>query len=142
MGDAADANPCGIDRHEMHAAVKRGDYKEVERLIGLGQVSARSDCGKTPLMTAAYYCQKEVMALLLARGAVVNALDDVTRDTAAHYVTLSLCGSIRQCGCMMVLAEHGADVALRNEDGYTVFELAAKTGNHDIADAYASVQDA
>lgn len=36
---------------------------------------------------------------------------------------MSLCGTIRQSGCMIVLAEYGADVNIRNDDGYTVFEL-------------------
>ena len=83
-----------------------------------------------------------MMSLLLDNGAVINALDENTGDTAAHYVTMSLSGGIRQSGCMIVLAEHGADVDIRNDDGYTVFELAAKNGNSEIAEAYASVVNA
>ena len=33
------------------------------------------------------------MRLLLEAGAVINALDEHTKDTAAHYVTMSLSGS-------------------------------------------------
>eukprot|EP00993_Chasmostoma_nieuportense_P005858 NODE_6475_length_531_cov_28.047030_g6310_i0.p1 GENE.NODE_6475_length_531_cov_28.047030_g6310_i0~~NODE_6475_length_531_cov_28.047030_g6310_i0.p1 ORF type:complete len:151 (+),score=36.38 NODE_6475_length_531_cov_28.047030_g6310_i0:49-453(+) len=132
---------CGVDDNEMHSKVKQGDYKGVEALLKRGLVNVRSSCGKTPLMTAGYYCQKEIMELLLDNGAVINALDERTKDTAAHYVTMSLCGGIRKSGCIIVLAEHGADVSIRNEDGYTVFELAAKHGSADIADAYATVVD-
>src|SRR5689334_9140559 len=89
-------------------------------------VNLRSPSGKTPLMTAAYYCRKDVIEALVKRGAVVNALDDNTGDTAAHYVTLSLSGHIRQCACLMTLVEADADIDIRNRDGYTVYELAAK----------------
>eukprot|EP01012_Entosiphon_sulcatum_P062923 TRINITY_DN8964_c0_g1_i1.p1 TRINITY_DN8964_c0_g1~~TRINITY_DN8964_c0_g1_i1.p1 ORF type:complete len:149 (-),score=23.91 TRINITY_DN8964_c0_g1_i1:164-580(-) len=134
--------PCGVDDSPMHVACKVGDIAAVERLIEQGQVNLRTSCGKSPLMVAAYYCHKNIMELLLGHGAVINALDDFTLDTAAHYITLSLCGTIRQCGCMIALAEHGADVTIRNGDGYTVFELAEKNGNLDIAEAYSSVVNA
>eukprot|EP00906_Rhabdomonas_costata_P008648 RCo012292 len=135
MGDV----PCGIDDHPMHSACKKGDYEEVERLIESGMVNTRSSCGKTPLMTAGYFANKEIMELLLENGAVVNAMDDVTHDTAAHYVALSLSGAVRQSGCMIVLAEHGADVFLRNDDGLNVLELAEKCGNAELAEAYSMV---
>ncbi len=83
-------------------------------------------------MTAAYMCHKGAIDVLVKYGAVVNAIDEKTGDTASHFVTLSLCGHIRQCGCMMKLLEHGAAIDLRNVDGYTVFELATKHGNNDI----------
>jgi ankyrin repeat protein len=109
---------CGVDDSEIHSAIKRGDRKALED------------------------CIAKMMSLLLDNGAVINALDENTGDTAAHYVTMSLSGGIRQSGCMIVLAEHGADVDIRNDDGYTVFELAAKNGNSEIAEAYASVVNA
>ena len=95
-------------------------------------VNLRSPCGKSPLMTAAYNCRKDVLEALVQRGAVVNALDENTGDTSAHYITLSLSGHIRQCACLMTLMEHGADIDIRNKDGHTVGELAQKNGNDDI----------
>lgn len=100
--------------------------------IQLGAVNLRSPCGKSPLMTAAYFCHKLALGKLLEHGAVINAIDEGTGDTAAHFITLSLAGHIRQSGCMMVLIEHGALIDMKNNDGYTVFELAAKNGNRDI----------
>ena len=40
---------------------------------------------------------------------------------------------------MIVLAEHDADVSLRNDDGFDVGELAEKCGTVDIAEAYSVV---
>ena len=96
------------------------------------QVNSRSPCGKSPLMTACYYCRKDVIEMLIDRGAVVNALSEGSGDTAAHFVTLSLSGHIRQCACVMVLIEKGALIDIKNDDGFTVFDLAAKNGNCDI----------
>ena len=95
-------------------------------------VNLRAPSGKTPLMTAAYCCRKDVIELLVKKGAVVNALDERTGDTAGHYVTLSLSGHIKQCACLMVLVESEANIDICNWDGYTVYALAAKNGNTDI----------
>lgn len=128
-----DEPPASIHRLIRDAARSLSD---IERdVVDNHTVNKRSVCGKTPLMTAAYYGRKDVMEMLLRHGAVVNALDDRTFDTAAHYVAQSLCGHIRQCACLMVLIEHGASIDLTNNDGYTVHELAAKNGNHDIGTA-------
>ena len=108
------------------------DLAALKSQIEEGHVNTRSPCGRSPLMTAAYFCHKAALELLIEHGAVVNAIDEATGDTAAHFVTLSLCGHIRQCGCVMVLIEHGAQIDLCNNDGYTVFQLATKNGNHDI----------
>ena len=108
------------------------DIAALQDEIANGAMNLRSPCGKSPLMTASYMCHKQAIDRLVQFGAVVNAIDENTGDTSAHFVTLSLCGHIRQCGCMMVLIEHGAAIDMRNSDGYTVFELATKNGNMDI----------
>lgn len=105
---------------------------EIEGEIDNGNVNLRSPCGKSPLMTAAYVCHKAALQLLIDRGAVVNAIHEKSGDTPAHFVTLSLSGHIRQCACVMVLIENGANIEMRNTDGYTVFQLATKNGNMDI----------
>eukprot|EP00744_Colponema_vietnamica_P012821 GILI01017981.1.p1 GENE.GILI01017981.1~~GILI01017981.1.p1 ORF type:complete len:180 (-),score=23.85 GILI01017981.1:126-665(-) len=108
------------------------DLADLEAELDLGNVNARSPRGKTPLMTAAYYGHKRALERLLDRGSVIDALHELTGDTAAHFVCLSPTGNIRQSGCMMVLIENGASIDRRNDDGFTVFELARKNGNRDI----------
>lgn len=126
--------PFEDDQVEIHRLIRHGAplddvIAEVERSH---TVNLRSPSGKSPLMTASYYCRKDVIEALIQRGAVVNALDDKTGDTAAHYVAHSLSGHIRQCACLMALVEYAADIDIRNRDGYTVYELAMKNGNTDI----------
>jgi ankyrin repeat protein len=122
------------DGVEIHRLLRKGaPLAEIENEIRTQHcVNLRSPCGKSPLMTAGYYCRKDVIALFVDNGAVVNAIDAASCDTAAHYVTLSLSGHIRQCACLMALVESGADIDLKNADGYTVYALAEKNGNHDI----------
>ena len=108
------------------------DMAALEEEVAMARVNLRSPRGKTPLMTAAYYGHKAAIDLLVERGAVVDAIHEKTGDTAAHFAVLSLTGHVRQCGCMMVLIEQGASIDMRNDDGYTVFDLAKKNGNKDI----------
>ena len=126
---------CASD--PLHSAIYGGDMARVKDLVQSEHtVNRRSPCGKTPLMAACYTCHKEMILLFLASGCVVNALDNVTGDTAAHYVTHSLCGFTKQCVCMMVLVENQVDVSIANNDGYTVHELAEKNGNTDVAHTF------
>jgi len=130
---------CASD--PLHSAINAGDLGKVFDLVkNENLVNKRSPCGKTPLMSACYVCHKEIILLLLSSGSVVNALDDVTGDTAAHYVTHSLCGVTKQCACMMVLGENQVDVSIRNNDGYTVLELAEKNGNTDVAHTFETLE--
>ena len=108
------------------------DMAALEEEMAMARVNIRSPRGKTPLMTAAYYGHKAAIEALIDRGAVVDAIHEKTGDTAAHFAVISLTGHVRQCGCMMVLIEKGASIDMRNDDGYTVFELAKKNGNKDI----------
>lgn len=125
-----------LDSVPIHKLIREGaPIDQIEKEVDENKaVNTRSPCGKSPLMTAAYYCRKDVIEMLVRKGAVVNAMDEVTGDTPSHYVTLSLSGHIRQCACLMTLIESGADLTLTNNDGYNVFELATKNGNHDIGD--------
>ena len=136
VGMPAFAVPFVDDEIEIHRLIRHGAplADVVAEVENNHTVNLRSPSGKTPLMTAAYYCRKDVIEALIKRGAVVNAIDEKTGDTAAHFVTLSMSGHIKQCACLMALVEHEADIDLRNRDGYTVYELAAKNGNSDIGD--------
>jgi tetratricopeptide (TPR) repeat protein len=64
---------CG----EIHDAVKAGDLAKVKALIKDNPklVSSRDDFSKTPLHIAAQEGHKDVVELLLAKGAEVNAVD-------------------------------------------------------------------
>ena len=78
------------DLPPIHKAIRENDIEGVKLQVSEGHVNQRSACGKTPLMTAGYYCKKEMLPILISAGAVVNAVDEQTGNTAAHYVVMSM----------------------------------------------------
>src|ERR1017187_5732369 len=65
---------CG----EIHDAAKFGDLAKVKALLkdNPDLVFSKDDYGQTPLHYAAYFCQKDVAELLLAKKADVNAKEN------------------------------------------------------------------
>lgn len=118
----------------IHAILRAStvDMAALREELDMVNVNVRSPRGKTPLMAAAYYGHRQAIALLIERGAVVDAIHEKSGDTASHFVCMSLVGNVRQSGCIMALIEGGASIDSRNDDGYTVFELAKKNGNREI----------
>ena len=100
----------------MAIAIRRGNMPEVVRLLDTGTpVNERS--GKyqeTPLMVAARRGTLEMVKLLVARGADVNA-SSPTIGTALHAAAFR--GRLDLC---RVLIEHKADVNAPNDEGWTV----------------------
>ncbi|KAJ9452328.1 Ankyrin repeat [Diplonema papillatum] len=136
------ADECTDSPEELppiHLAIKENDIEAVKNLIDEGFVNQRTRCRKAPLMTAGYYCRKEMLPLLIDAGAVVNAIDETTGNTAAHYVVMSMSGYVKQCSCMMVLSQCAARIDIVNYDGLTVTALADKNGNTDIAATYDAI---
>ena len=105
----------------IHKAARKGDKATVIALLKQTPelVSSKDSLGNTPLHLAALYDQPEIVELLLANGADVNA------QTAARFVTnsggqLSCCEtpltlallSYHHKRVMELLVTHGADVNL------------------------------
>ena len=59
---------------KLHEAVKTGNIEAVKQYLDTGtDVNAMSDIGRTPLYWAADSGYKEIIELLIAKGADVNA---------------------------------------------------------------------
>ena len=105
----------------LHAAVRAGNLKEIERLVAAGaSVDGRDQLGSTPLMLAAWSGHAEVARFLLAHGADVNALSKETRSTALEYAVITAHSEL-----VRVLLAAGARVDFRYRDEQTVLHLAA-----------------
>jgi ankyrin repeat protein len=75
-------------------------------------------------MKVAELGQLEVLRLLLARGAAVDALvDEKERWTAFHFACLE-----NQPDCAEALARAGCDVRLKNALGLTGWQIAERQG--------------
>jgi ankyrin repeat protein len=80
-----------LRREQLHFAVADGDVEKVTRLLNEGhQPNVFDELGKTPLHYAAEHGRLNIMRLLLASGADVNAHDErvigntILRDVASN----------------------------------------------------------
>jgi ankyrin repeat protein len=117
----------------IHKAARKGDQATVIALLKQNPdlVSSRDSLGYTPLHLAAKYDRPEIVALLLANGADVNAQSDVRYVTEyggmSHYgespLTLAL-QSYYHKEVVELLVTHGADVNVELSNANTPLSLA------------------
>lgn len=62
--------------HSIFDAIRAGDLGAVERMAGASAVNLADSAGATPLMLAARLGRCDIAALLIERGADVNAADE------------------------------------------------------------------
>jgi ankyrin repeat protein len=104
---------------------------EVARLLldaGADPNLANSDGAYAPLMVAAGPGQLEVLRLLLARGAAVDAVDPADGWTAFHAAC-----HCNYAECAEALARAGCDVGLKDNDGNMGQQLAEARGSKEAA---------
>lgn len=103
-------------------ACRNGDLKVIDEFLEgreAGRFSfsisckgqSKSNLGWTPLHLATYFGHKEVVELLLARGAEINAIND-NGDTPLHKAAF-----IGREDLVMLLIQYNADVNLINGEG-------------------------
>jgi ankyrin repeat protein len=106
---------------EIIKAAKSGDSKRVTELLAMdaGLIDARDKDGSTPLHCAAWKGHTEVVAVLLAAGADVNA-----NNNNEHWGTTPLhaAAHANQAAIAQLLIDKGADV--------NAHDLAGKTPLH------------
>ena len=83
--------------------------------------------GFTPLLAAASGNKKEIVELLLAKGADVKAANQ-DGDTPLSLATFASTPEVVQ-----LLLDHGADIHIKTQDGLTLLHLAARGGTTDNA---------
>ena len=114
---------------EIHDAADKGDLEKVKALLKSNPNLASSidvGSGKTPLHYAARSGHKEVVELLLANGANVNAEDEYG-DTALY------CAANGNKNLVALLLSKGAKVNIKDRAGFTPLDSAA-FGNKDVAE--------
>jgi ankyrin repeat protein len=117
----------------IHKAARKGDMPAVIALLKQNPslVSSKDSLGCTPLHLAAKYNHPEIVELLLANGADVNAQSCERYETrfggglrnGETPLTLAL-RSYNHKRVMELLVTHGADVNLVPEDGQTPLSIA------------------
>ncbi len=121
----------------LHVAAGKGDLKAMEAALNAGSDpnepdstiidgwTAMGSAGGPPLHHAAWHCQGKAAALLIAKGADVNARGGYD-FTALHRAAFTDCVDV-----VRLLLEKGADINARDtlyRKGYTALEWAAVRG--------------
>lgn len=116
---------CGIS---IHDAAANGEVALVAAMLDRDPALLESTNregkakGKTPLHYAVTYGREEVVALLLDRGAQVNAAD------ATGLTPLHIAATLDRTGEAELLLSRGADIEARDAFGDTPLHLAAIFG--------------
>jgi ankyrin repeat protein len=101
-------------------ASKKGDIEAVKQHLAAGtDVNAWDDSGWTPLIHAAEGGHKEIVELLIASGADLNAHIHLAGSTPLHYAAL-----FGQKEIAELLIAKGADVNAKDDNGGTPLDFA------------------
>lgn len=113
----------------MMAAFKR-NRAAVEALLAKG--AAVNQPGWTALHYAAASGDEDIVRLLIARGAKVDA---VSPKASGAYTPMMMAAREGHDGAALVLIAHGADRMRRNTEGLTAVQLAERAGKPRVAKA-------
>ena len=124
---------CGrkdVGGGDIHNAAKAGDLEKVKALLKdhLDLVFNKDNDGRSPLHWAASYGHKNVVELLLANKAAVNAKDN-NDGTPLLYATA---GGRRDV--VQLLLANKAEVNAKDKGGMTPLHLAASMGHKEMAE--------
>src|SRR5579872_5618015 len=102
-------------------AIKAGEFERVKAMVSAEPtlIDARSRTGDSAILTAVYHRQKEIVNLLVARGATLSIFEACAA------------GEIERVERHM--AEHRAEINDYSADGWTALHLAAFFGHGKIA---------
>ncbi len=107
------------------------NYREaLEKILARGvDPNSVNNAGHTLLMIASFFGHKEIVHLLLDKGADPNLLCQDNENSALHYAA-----NQKQKEVIQILLTRGADSTLLNKDGFTPALHAYKCGYYSIGD--------
>ncbi len=141
---------------ELFTAIRQGDNARVKTLLATEPALAQSSdqTGMSPLITAIYRNQREIIANLVKHGAVLDLfaaaalgdtawLEQSATERARHlddysadgWTALSLAAHFNQVEAVKILLEQGADLHARsrNANGNTALHAALAGGSGEVA---------
>ena len=132
-GETAAAERLVPDEPNIFEAAAFGRVRRLRKLLDAEPELARaySGDGFTALHLAAFFGRPEGVALLLERGADVNAV--ATSEQIGPVQPLHSAAAMRQLESARLLVERGADVNAGQAGGYTPLHEAAANGDDELA---------
>src|SRR3954467_12741243 len=109
-------------------AIKAGEFERVKAMVSAEPtlIDARSRSGESAILTAVYHRQKEIVNLLVARGATMTIFDACAAGEIERAERL--------------LDEHPTSIHDYSPDGWTPLHLASFFGHVKIAELLLSRQ--
>lgn len=108
---------------QLVKAIKKGDVKEMEKLIVAGADVNKKSVGATPLYWAAYKNSYEAARLLLDKGANIN------EGMSNGWNPIHIAAKKGNAEVVKLLIERGADIYAINPFGETPLKLAEENGS-------------
>ena len=128
-----------LDFSDLHLAADDGDLRTVRELLGKGSNPNQFDeIGKTPLHYASMGAHHDVMRLLIAAGANVNAHHE---ETIFNTALAEIAGN-RSLETATILIEAGADPRIRGWMQLNALDRAEKRERDDGPAVYRLLQEA
>ncbi|XP_067669994.1 histone-lysine N-methyltransferase EHMT2-like [Haliotis asinina] len=125
----------GVGDNILHYACEGRDRTTVGFVLSLDavDVNSRGDVGMTPVMRAARWRHRDMVELLVSRGADVSLVDD-DGNSILHYA----CMGGDRTTVEFVLSLDAVDVNARNSIGETAADLARRWGHRQLSDLLVS----
>jgi ankyrin repeat protein len=129
-----------IDEQLLKATeIHHPNVNEVRRLLDAGaKVNAVGSGGQSALHKAVYHGDERLVELLLVRHANVNA-ESFTGTTPLHEIT-HIYPPSQAAPIARLLKRYGADVSLKDEDGFTPLFQVVEDGRADLIPVFAELQ--
>ena len=107
------ASSAGTGNGDLWSSAEKGDVAGIYSALESGaDINERRKDGRTVLNLAVYWQRKEAVAVLLEKGADVNATSGKDRGTALHTAAF-----VADEEVVVMLLEHGADPNAKNVRG-------------------------
>jgi cytochrome c len=112
----------------IHTAAREGDVGKVRELLDQGADINRNSRSGTPLHVAVLANRQEIVELLIADGADVNA------SSLIFGMPLHVAAVRGSAALTSLLIANGADIAVQDSLGLTPLHIAAERGHRDVAE--------
>lgn len=127
---------AGAAKPTLHELVKAGDLSAVESSVTAKRVNREDKAGNTALHYAAGAARADIVSVLLANGAEINALNSKYQTSPLHDLARTVVRDRKAVNATAaLLLDGGSDAMLVDGYGETAFAAAARTGNRFVVRA-------